>query len=92
MTSREIIESLKGIRDHAPHAHPETTAEVINSLIEMIEAGEGPRKPWCCFPTCRANAEWSIHANAGGPETHACSDHVGHLLTDAPEHCVCRIG
>ena len=56
--------------------------------------------PKCCFIPdqtkldvgCENDAEWTIYHNAAGcPETQAteaCTDHVGHLLTDAPSHTV----
>ncbi len=57
------------------------------------------KTPWCCWiggwrnRPCRASAEWLI-VHGPGPEdyTHACTDHVGELLTDASEHRIYRLG
>ena len=54
-----------------------------------------PSPPYCCFTECQKDAEWTIwHNEAGSPEslaTEASSDHVGHLLSDAPSHTVVPI-
>ena len=61
--------------------------------------GNASMKPKCCYiPNqasgvgCPNDAEWTIWYNeAGRPEslaTEARTDHVGHLLTDAPSHTV----
>lgn len=43
---------------------------------------------------CQKDAEYTIYYD-GPPHanyTEACTDHVGHLLTDAKEHTVIQIG
>jgi hypothetical protein len=44
--------------------------------------------PYCCHIPCSRAAEWEIWHTSGDPydSTHACTEHVGELLTDAPEH------
>ena len=44
----------------------------------------------CCFIDCENPATWEAW---GGPDdyTEACDDHLGHLLSDAPEHKVYHI-
>ena len=48
----------------------------------------------CCFMfrdglLCEAGASWQIwHGPSPEDYTEACTDHVGELLTDAPEHRV----
>lgn len=40
---------------------------------------------YCCMIGCHRPAEWQIES-AGSLHTHACTAHVGELLTDGPEH------
>ena len=42
-------------------------------------------KEQCCQKDCKKDAEWEIYAD-GVPDTMACTEHVGELLTDANEH------
>lgn len=50
------------------------------------------RAPWCCFNGCQEGAEWELcHGDRDVDYTHACTDHVGHLLTDAPITHIYRI-
>lgn len=44
----------------------------------------------CCQKDCEKPAEWEIYADAV-PDTLACTDHVGELLTDAKEHRIFRL-
>ena len=44
----------------------------------------------CCQIDCKKPAEWEIYADAV-PDTVACTEHVGELLTDAQEHRIFRI-
>lgn len=59
------------------------------------------KKPWCCFipdeeqgkpkPVgCQKAPEWNVHAEGDPPDvvTQACTDHVGHLLSDKGWHRV----
>ncbi len=46
-------------------------------------------KEVCCQIDCTKDAEWEIYADAV-PDTVACTDHVGELLTDANEHRIFR--
>jgi hypothetical protein len=54
----------------------------------------GTNKPHCCYITptgvmCGNPAEWEVyHGQHEADYTHACTEHVGALLTDAPEHRV----
>ena len=41
----------------------------------------------CCQKDCKEDAEWEIYADSV-PDTVACTNHVGELLTDAKEHRV----
>lgn len=45
----------------------------------------------CCQKNCEKPAEWEIYADTV-PDTVACTDHVGELLTDAQEHRIFRFG
>lgn len=46
-------------------------------------------KPECCVVECEKVAEWEIRTGQGPDDyTHACTAHVGDLLTDAEEHRV----
>jgi len=47
-------------------------------------------KEHCCQIDCDKDAEWEIYAD-GVPDTTACTEHVGELLTDAKEHRVYRL-
>jgi len=47
-------------------------------------------KEHCCELNCTKDAEWEIYAD-GVPDTAACTEHVGELLTDAKEHRIFRI-
>ncbi len=47
-------------------------------------------KEICCQIDCEEPAEWEIYAE-GVPDTVACTEHVGELLTDAQEHRIFRI-
>lgn len=48
----------------------------------------------CCIPDqenldegCPAPAKWIIvHGDLPDEYTHSCTEHIGELLTDAPEH------
>lgn len=45
-------------------------------------------KPYCCHIACTADAEWQIehgNRNACDAYTHACTAHVGAMLTIAGE-------
>lgn len=46
------------------------------------------KEPWCCYPGCPNNADWSIWHEDGSNYTESCTAHVGELLTDAAEHRV----
>lgn len=49
---------------------------------------------FCCFIPCDKDAEWEV-VHGENPQvddyTHACSDHLGHLLTDDSVHTVTPI-
>lgn len=46
-------------------------------------------RPYCCKVGCGADAEWTIWSGSRDVDyTHACTAHVGELLTDVPEHRV----
>ena len=47
-------------------------------------------KEICCQIDCKKDAEWEIYAESV-PDTVACTEHVGELLTDAQEHRIFRI-
>jgi hypothetical protein len=62
------------------------TAETLGIRIPMKSA-------FCCFinemnqDSCLAEAKWEIWTGSGPDDfTHSCTAHVGHMLTDAPEH------
>lgn len=40
------------------------------------------KKPWCCWPECKADAVFQIIGGSNHPDdnTQACTDHVGALL------------
>jgi hypothetical protein len=41
----------------------------------------------CCKIGCEKKAEWQIwHGNSPDDYTESCNEHIGDLLTDAPEH------
>jgi hypothetical protein len=47
-------------------------------------------EPWCCYVGCPEQAEFVIDTINGGPDiysdqTHACEEHVGHLLGTQPD-------
>lgn len=48
----------------------------------------------CCHPECDAAAEWAIYTDYAAPDayTHACTEHVGELLTGTDVYYVYRIG
>jgi len=48
------------------------------------------KKEPCCKVGCEKEAEWEIYAD-GVPDTTACTEHVGELLTDAKEHRIFRL-
>jgi len=48
------------------------------------------KKEHCCQIGCEKEAEWEIYAD-GVPDTTACTEHVGELLTDANEHRIFRL-
>ena len=48
---------------------------------------EVKRRDHCCEISCKKPAEWGIYAD-GVPDTTACTEHVGQMLTDSPEHRV----
>jgi hypothetical protein len=58
----------------------------------LFEAAESTAK---AFPgeSCGKPAQWTIAVDGGSYEdyTLSCTDHVGHMLTDAPAHTVCPI-
>lgn len=44
-------------------------------------------KPYCCHLGCGKDATWDVYGDPpASPEdnTHACDDHLGHLLEDRP--------
>jgi hypothetical protein len=53
----------------------------------------------CCYAdpvepavACAASADWEVHHGLGPEDcTHACSEHLGFMLTDAEEHRVYRL-
>jgi len=47
-------------------------------------------KEQCCQIDCKKDAEWEIYADSV-PDTVACTEHVGELLTDAVEHRIFRL-
>lgn len=57
------------------------------------------RRAHCCYVdpalglSCERDAAWEVSWGSGYEEyTHACTDHVGALLTDAPVHEVRPLG
>ena len=43
----------------------------------------------CCFLGCYEPPQWEIRHGRGIDDyTHSCTDHVGHLLTDADIHTI----
>ena len=46
----------------------------------------------CCYLTCEHAAEWQIWTGSGPDDyTEACTQHVGELLSAAPEHMITPI-
>ncbi len=67
-------------------------AEVVRATARGLGVALPLKGAFCCYVSdspCLAEAEWILY-EGDGPEdyTHACTEHVGHLLTDAPEHRV----
>lgn len=47
-------------------------------------------KEICCQIDCKKDGEWEIYAD-NVPDTVACTEHIGELLTDAVEHRIFRL-
>jgi hypothetical protein len=63
---------------------------LANLSVTTREIERPEEKPYCCHIPCSGAAQWEIWHVSGDPydSTHACTEHVGELLTDAPEHRV----
>lgn len=59
--------------------------------MKVVNLNDG--RPHCCFANCPTIASWKITHQPYGLEdyTHACTSHVGEVLTDATEHKIYRI-
>ena len=61
---------------------------LVEPLGESKMSNRGP----CCVIGCEKETEWmiEIHPYKQDSFTTACTEHVGELLTDAPEHIIHR--
>lgn len=66
--------------------------EDMAAILNTIRYFQVERKLLCCQLDCDQPAEWVIvHGLAPDDYTHACTAHVGDLLTDAKEQHVYHV-
>jgi len=88
-----VIKLLQRPLDFSPEDAPDSdkiNAALQDKIDRSVRILLSKTKEHCCKIGCIKDAEWGIYAD-GVPDTSACTEHIGELLTDAKEHRIFRI-
>lgn len=96
---REMLDTMRD-EDRADYLTEKRQKEqAVDALCAPVGKVSEGRKVMCCYidqetgEECPNRAEWEITSGPGLDDyTHSCTCHVGHLLTNAPEHSIRQLG